>query len=419
MKQPKAMILGDFRELIDSAWHSQLVHRQNRARSRRDSPSRVFGVEVQGHRIHVCEDRRRPGVADYVDGSDEREGRDDDFIARADVVGAEREFQRLEERRTDSTLLDYNADWTDYQAAGATGPEDMELRIAEMLKTVELEETIFELGLRSAVDPADYPGLAENVLRARDAMRARLAAPGMQGLVELFDAGRYNRNATLAENLLFGTPIGRKSFDIENLASSAYVRRVLHETGLAEDLLRMGHKLGETMVELFSGLPPGHEFFERFSFIRQDDLPEVKAVLGRVTDGGLDGIEEADRDLLLALPFKMIPARHRLGLMDEAYEARLLKARGYFREHLPADMKNAVEFFDPDRYNGSATLQDNILFGKIVTGQAEGRVMSALYEGLTVKHPETLAALPGVAERWELAPDGLHDVLVSAMFAVG
>jgi hypothetical protein len=32
------------------------------------------------------------------------------------------------------------------------------------------------------------------------------------------------------------------------------------------------------MVELFSGMPPGHEFFERFSFIKQDELPEVKAV---------------------------------------------------------------------------------------------------------------------------------------------
>ena len=297
---------------------------------------------------------------------------------------AEREFQRREEQRTDSTLLDYNADWTDYRAAGATGPQDMEIRIAEMLKTVELEETIFELGLRSAVDPAHYPGLADNVLRAREAMRARLAAPGMQGLVELFDAARYNRNATIAENLLFGTPIGKKAFDIDNLANSSYVRRVLRETGLADDLLKMGHKLAETMVELFSGLPPGHEFFERFSFIKQDDLPEVKAVLGRVADAGLEGIEEADRDLLLALPFKMIPARHRLGLMDEAFEARILQARGYFAEHLPDRMRGGVEFFDAARYNGAASLQDNVLFGKVATGQAQAsaRIGAMLHEVL-------------------------------------
>jgi len=308
-------------------------------------------------------------------------------VREASYEGAalsEHKFQLREAERTDSTLLDYNADWTDYRAAGATGPDDMELRILEALKTVELEESIFELGLRSAVDPAHYAGLAENVMRARDAMRERLATPNMRGLVEQFDAGKYNRNATLAENLLFGTPIGPKTFDIENLANNEYVRRVLRETGLADDLLKMGHKLAETMVELFSGLPAGHEFFERFSFIRQDDLPEVKAMLGRVADAGLEKITQADRDMLLALPFKMVPARHRLGLMDEAFEARILQARAYFAKNLPAEMREGVEFFDVERYNGAASLQDNILFGKVATGQAQAsaRIGAMLHDVL-------------------------------------
>ena len=296
----------------------------------------------------------------------------------------ERAFIESESRRTDSTLLDINADWTDYAAAGATGPEDIEERMVEALKVVELEETIFELGLRSAVDPATHPGLAESVMRARAAMRERLSAPNMRGLVEQFDAGRYNRNATLAENLLFGTPIGKKSFDIENLAGSPYVREVMAKTGLSDDLLKMGHKLAETMVELFSGLPPGHEFFERFSFIRQDDLPEVKAVLGRVADAGLEGIGEPDRDLLLALPFKMISARHRLGLIDEAFEARILEARRYFAEHLPPELRGGVEFFDAGRYNAAASLQDNILFGKVASGQAQAsaRIGAMLHDVL-------------------------------------
>jgi len=297
---------------------------------------------------------------------------------------AEHEFQLKEAKRTDSTLLDFGADWTDYQAAGVSSPEDMDARIVEVLKTVELEETIFELGLRSAVDAAKHPGLAENAMRAREAVRARLAAPGMHDLVERFDAARYNRNATLAENLLFGTPVGKATFDLENLAANDYVRRVLQETGLAEDLLRTGQKLAETMVELFSGLPPGHEFFERFSFIKQDDLPEVKAVLVRVADAGLDRIAAADRELLMALPFKLISARHRLGLIDEAFEARILQARRYFAAHLPADMRGGIEFFDPARYNASATLQDNILFGKVSTGQAQAgtRIAAMLHDVL-------------------------------------
>ena len=43
-----------------------------------------------------------------------------------------------------------------------------------------------------------------------------------------------------------------------------------------------------------------------------------------------------------------------------------------------------------------------------VTGIPEGRVMRAIYEGLTVKHPQTLEALPGMAESWEVSEDGMH-----------
>jgi oligopeptide transport system substrate-binding protein len=40
-----------------------------------------------------------------------------------------------------------------------------------------------------------------------------------------------------------------------------------------------------------------------------------------------------------------------------------------------------------------------------VTGVPEGRVVTCLYEGLVVKHPKTLAPVPGMAERWEISED--------------
>ena len=103
-----------------------------------------------------------------------------------------------------------------------------------------------------------------------------------------------------------------------------------------------------------------------------------------MADAGLEGIEEADRDMLLALPFKMIPARHRLGLIDEAFEARILEARRHFAANLPPQMRGGVEFFDAARYNGAASLQDNILFGKVATGQAQAgtRIGAMLHDVL-------------------------------------
>ncbi|MBK87568.1 MAG: peptide ABC transporter substrate-binding protein [Gammaproteobacteria bacterium] len=42
----------------------------------------------------------------------------------------------------------------------------------------------------------------------------------------------------------------------------------------------------------------------------------------------------------------------------------------------------------------------------LVTGVPESRIVHALFEGLTVKNPITLEPEPGVAERWEISPDG-------------
>ncbi|HSG66430.1 MAG TPA: ATP-binding cassette domain-containing protein [Gammaproteobacteria bacterium] len=281
----------------------------------------------------------------------------------------EREFQLREAIRTGSTTLDSAADWIDYESAGVRDAEELEARILEVLGIADLEEPLFELGLRSAIAPERGTELRDRLLDARQAMHERLATLGMKDWVERFDPQLYNRNATLAENLLFGAPVG-KGFDIENLSSNPYVTRVLDETGLTADLLNVGHQLAGTMVELFSDLPPGHEFFESFSFIRHEDLPNVKALLARVGEFGLAGIEPAERSLLLGLPFKLTPARHRLGLIDEALEGRVLEARRYFATHLPEPMRRSVEFFDPTRYTIAASLQDNILFGKIVSGQA-------------------------------------------------
>jgi putative ABC transport system ATP-binding protein len=300
-----------------------------------------------------------------------------------------RELELREAARAGNSIYDIKADWIDYEAAGVSGAEEMDARILDVLKIVDLEETMFEVGLRSSIDAAKIPGLAESVLRARETMRERLNQPGIQELVERFDLARYNRNATLAENLLFGTPVG-KTFDVDNLANNKYVREVLEETGLAGDLLKVGHKIAETMVELFSDLPPGHELFERFSFIQHDDLPHVKDILVQVGDVGLNRISEADRNTLLALPFKMISARHRLGLIDEAFEARILEARRLFALNLPAELRGSIEFFDPARFIGAASMQDNILFGKIVTGQAEsaariGRMMREMLDELNLR----------------------------------
>jgi ABC-type multidrug transport system fused ATPase/permease subunit len=290
-----------------------------------------------------------------------------------ELEGAAAEILRrnqLEAELSGNSPFDSEADWIDYAAAGLSGPEQVVAAAIRALAVARLERDVYHMGLRGAIDPDARPEVAAAILQARHAMRMRLEDGRYRRLVEVFDLERYNTNATLAENLLFGAPVDQ-TFAIDHLAAHPYVRQTLERAGLSDTLAGIGLKLAATMVELFVDLPPDHEYFRQFSFINADDLPEYRALTSRADPGRLDALSPEDRERLIGLTFKLAPARHRLDLVDEAVQARVLEARRLFREHLPEEFAGSVAFFDPERYTAAASIQDNILFGKVAYGQAQ------------------------------------------------
>ncbi|HEY1260043.1 MAG TPA: ABC transporter transmembrane domain-containing protein [Stellaceae bacterium] len=287
--------------------------------------------------------------------------------------GRRRARQLQEAQRSGNIDFDIHADWIDYDAAGVANHAALLRRITQILVALDFDDDVYALGLRWRLDPEARPEAAAGLLEARRALARRLAENGIANLVETYDVERFNANASVAENLLFGTPIG-PAFEFDALADNTYVRHVLTKVGLIEDLIETGKEVAETMVELFADLPPDHAFFEQFSFISADDLPEFKAILGRIGKGGTAALKKEDRARLLSLPFRLIPARHRLDVLDEDMQQRLLEARRVFRADLPPEAQDKIAFFDAERYNAAASVQDNILFGKIAYGEADAPV---------------------------------------------
>jgi ABC-type multidrug transport system fused ATPase/permease subunit len=296
---------------------------------------------------------------------------------------ARRRARQLEEARHAGNIdFDIHADWIDYQSAGVVDADELIMRISEVLRRLDFEEDIYNFGLRGRLNPEKEPELANTMLMARAALAGRLELDGITNLVETYDPTHYNTNATVAENLLFGTPIG-PAFEFDALADNEYVRAVLDKAGLTDDLVEAGRKVAATMIEIFSGLPAGHEFFEQYSFIDAADLPEYASILSAAEAGRPGDLTHEQRQRLLALPFKLIAARHRLDVLDEAMQQRLLQARHLFRDELPLAAQGQIAFFDPDEYNAAASLQDNILFGKIAYGESDA----------TQRVPEILASV--------------------------
>jgi putative ABC transport system ATP-binding protein len=297
----------------------------------------------------------------------------------ADLTAKER-LWRTEAVLSGSPSADAGADWIDYEAAGIRSPEELDTALLHALQVAGMQEEIYRLGLSGRLGPQTDAELASRIIRARSAVRKELSRGNLTQLVEPFDPSRYNSNATVGENLLFGVPLGDRLAE-SGLASDPYCRAILEAEALVEPLTEIGLRIAETTAEMFAGLPPGHPLFERFSFIRSNEMEEFQRLLDTVQQHeGRAKLSTEGRDRLIGLALRYIEPRHRLSMVDDAFKARVLRARASFRRHLPRDYTDKIEFYEPDKIMTAAPLRDNFLFGRIAFGgsTAEQKVLDVV-----------------------------------------
>ena len=244
--------------------------------------------------------------------------------------------------------------------------EEREHRLADAIAVTGLDRLTHARGLSGTLDPKSEPAIAAAIVEARRAVQAELAREGLDRFVDPFACDRYNRYATLGENLLFGKPVG-DTFHEDRLSSHPFVRAVLEANDLSKTLSQIGLSIATSMVEIFTDIPDGHPLFERFSFFSSADRAYFQDLVERQNGQRRPG---RDQERLIGLALRYNESRHRLGLLDEALEARILTARADFARMLPLSLKPAIEFYDPAHFCTASSVQDNLLFGRIAADQA-------------------------------------------------
>jgi energy-coupling factor transporter ATP-binding protein EcfA2 len=275
------------------------------------------------------------------------------------------EARRRDARAAGNTTDDINASWID---VGVTGVDDPQAHGLEVLRVVAMDEELFAFGLSSRGRVP--PELEALVLDARARLRDRVRSPDLAPLIELFDRDRYFDNGSIAENLVFGTAVD-PDFAPERLAANREVRKLLDDMGLTADLEAAGIEVARLMIELFADEPADSPLFAEYSFISPEDLDDFRALLRRLDEKGRGAVPPRSREMLLSLPLKLVAARHRLGIPDEAMRQRLLAARHEFARRFAE--RGVVEFVDPARYTTAATIRENILYGRPVYEQAHAQ----------------------------------------------
>lgn len=244
--------------------------------------------------------------------------------------------------------------------------EELEHRLSDAIAVTGLDQLTHARGLSGTLDPKREPAIAAAIVEARRFVQAELAGEGLDRFVDPFDRDRYNRYATVGENLLFGKPVG-DTFEEDRLSAHPFVRAVLEANDLSKTLSQVGLSIATSMVEIFTDIPDGHPLFERFSFFSSADRAYFQDLVERQSGQRRPG---RDQERLIGLALRYNESRHRLGLLDEALQARILTARADFARMLPLSLKPAIEFYDPAHFCTASSVQDNLLFGRIAADQA-------------------------------------------------
>ena len=294
------------------------------------------------------------------------------------------EVDQQEAIATGNSPHDADAEWIDYDLIGVNSHEELMDWWLETVQAVELDDVLYGRAMSMAVDPEKHSDLAQSIVSARNGVAKKLHdSPELADLVHLFDFDRYNTNASVGANLIFGEPVA-EDFAIDKLGENEFVRSILDDRGLTERFCEIGQRTAVTLVDMFNDMSPDEPIFEQYSFVDEEALADLKHITAKVQREGADSLSEHDRNSLMALTFQLVVERHRLGFIDEEIQQQIVDARKAFHEQLPEDLASAIAIYDPETFNPRLSLRANLIMGRVNTArpQAEEKVDDLLAEVL-------------------------------------
>jgi ABC-type multidrug transport system fused ATPase/permease subunit len=276
-------------------------------------------------------------------------------------------------------------DWLDLAGIGVADRVGLMAAVLEAARIAGLDDDLFAFGLRATIDPSKQAEIAERVLTARHLVMERFQGEGGEAAVEFFDTARFATYASIGENIAFGYR-ANPELAVDRLAGHAHFRRVIAEVGLQDSLLTLGAEVAKQMVEIFKDIPADHELFANFSLITAAELPEFIRLVSRLERVDPADLPPEDQEGLLALSLRVIPARHRLGKIDDAFMAGVVAARHRFAETLPPELGTFVPY-ERGRYFADRTLMENLLFGRVQsTSNLAVKKVNAIVEEVILSH---------------------------------
>ncbi len=241
--------------------------------------------------------------------------------------------------------------------------------IIEVARLCALEADLFSFGLRNKPQENAGKAFLQNLLNARARANELLRLEDGRHLIVAFNLLEYNEQASVAENLFFGACNDKLLLDVYKPADNAYVFETIQACDLDLTLVEIGAQASELMVELFGGANTPSSKFQAFNLIPLDELEYYADLANKIKNK--EPLTHEQNIQLINVAMRLIPAEHRLGLINDQVQEKILKARKYFHRNIEKSenakiLRGSFYIFDKTKINPAISVQDNVLFGKLM-----------------------------------------------------
>jgi len=202
-------------------------------------------------------------------------------------------------------------------------------RLFHLLKGIGFEKDVVWFGMSSIPPREKADELRDMVLRMRKIVHHDLSEQ-FKNVVEFYDREQFLYYASLRDNLIFGeSPDGQ--YQPDKLPNNRDFLELMAATGLEQDLLELGLALARISLDMLEQSGVKDELLE-ITPVNQEDISVCLNIVGKLDEG--DTLHTEEKNRLLTLALRYIPARHRLVQLKPEFMERILHARHHFLQEI-------------------------------------------------------------------------------------
>ncbi len=270
----------------------------------------------------------------------------------------------------------------------------------EMLQQTGLFIDVLDFGLSARFDPIPHERLQRAVLDVRAEFRDKYADETRED-IEIYDDSRYLYHSSVAENLLFGSAV-ESGFSEEKLPRNELFNRFLRQAELLKALTELGVRFADRILDTFGN----QSILPRNIPLTQEEMEPLQQAVKKADKHQPSNLSERHRRRLLGLALRYIPAVHKMVDMPESLTCRVVDARKTLMKTLKKEAPEAVCFYRPDAYIAGASVQENIIFGRITSESTQVKTRINKHINRLLVEEELLEAILEIGMKFQVGRGG-------------